>query len=67
MFLTFFRLQWVAHLEFSHNKDVSDLSWDNVETTLPRTEKLRSMVKAGIPHSLRPQVWLRLSGTVVLR
>ncbi|KAJ1525754.1 hypothetical protein ONE63_008960 [Megalurothrips usitatus] len=58
------RLQWVAHLEFSHNKDVSDLSWDNVETCLPRTEKLRSMVRAGIPHSLRSQVWMRLSGAL---
>nr|CAD7572075.1 unnamed protein product [Timema californicum] len=56
------RLQWVAHLEFSHNKEVCDLTWDKVDVRLPRTEKLRSMVHAGIPHSLRPQMWLRLSG-----
>ena len=59
-----FRLQWVAHLEFSHNKEVCDLTWDRVEVRLPRTEKLRSMVRAGIPHSLRPQMWMRLSGNV---
>ncbi|KAJ8873633.1 hypothetical protein PR048_024455 [Dryococelus australis] len=58
------RLQWVAHLEFSHNKEVCDLTWDKVDVRLPRTEKLRSMVHAGIPHSLRPQMWLRLSGNL---
>nr|CAD7426265.1 unnamed protein product [Timema monikensis] len=58
------RLQWVAHLEFSHNKEVCDLTWDKVDVRLPRTEKLRSMVHAGIPHSLRPQMWLRLSGAL---
>ncbi|XP_066995250.1 small G protein signaling modulator 3 homolog [Anabrus simplex] len=58
------RLQWVAHLEFSHNKEVCDLTWDKVEVVLPRTEKLRTMVRAGIPHSLRPQMWMRLSGAL---
>lgn len=58
------RLQWVAHLEFSHNKEVCDLTWDKVDVTLPRTEKLRAMVLAGIPHSLRPQMWMRLSGAL---
>lgn len=56
------RLQWVAHLEFSHNKEVSDLTWDKVEVRLPRTEKLSTMVRNGIPHSLRPQMWMRMSG-----
>ncbi|XP_046386904.1 small G protein signaling modulator 3 homolog [Ischnura elegans] len=58
------RLQWVAYLEFSHNKEVCDLTWDKVEVRLPRTEKLRSMIRAGIPHSLRPQMWMRLSGAL---
>lgn len=58
------RLQWIAHLEFSHNKEASELTWDNVAVTLPRTEKLRSMARAGIPHSLRPQMWMRLSGAL---
>lgn len=39
-----FRLQWVAHLEFSHNKEVSDLTWDKVEIQIPRTDKLLQMV-----------------------
>uniref|UniRef100_T1J9C7 RUN and TBC1 domain-containing protein 3 n=1 Tax=Strigamia maritima TaxID=126957 RepID=T1J9C7_STRMM len=58
------RLKWVAHLEFTHNNEVQDLTWDKVEARLPRTEKLRQMVRNGIPHSLRPQIWLRLSGAI---
>lgn len=58
------RQQWIAHLEFSHNKEASELTWDNVAVSLPRTEKLRNMVRAGIPHSLRPQMWMRLSGAL---
>lgn len=58
------RLQWVAHLEFAHNKEVSDLSWEKVEARLPRTDKLLSMVQSGIPHSLRPQMWMRMSGAL---
>lgn len=38
------------------------MTWDTVDVILPRTEKLRNMVRAGIPHSLRPQMWMRLSG-----
>ena len=33
-----------------------------VEARLPRSEKLKSMLKAGIPHSIRPQIWMRISG-----
>lgn len=56
------RLKWIAHLEFSHNKEATELTWDTVDVFLPRTEKLKNMVRAGIPHSLRPQMWMRLSG-----
>lgn len=50
------RLRWQAHLEFTHNHDVGDLTWDKIAVSLPRSEKLRSLVLAGIPHSMRPQV-----------
>lgn len=53
------RLRWQAHLEFTHNHDVGDLTWDKIAVSLPRSEKLRSLVLAGIPHSMRPQVKLR--------
>lgn len=58
------RLQWISHLEFSHNKEASDLTWDTVDIVLPRTEKLKNLVRAGIPHSLRPQMWMRMSGAL---
>lgn len=50
------RLRWQAHLEFTHNHDVGDLTWDKIAMSLPRSDKLRSLVLAGIPHSMRPQV-----------
>ena len=58
------RLMWIAYLEFTHNTEVGDLTWDKVQPRLLRTEKLCNMVRAGIPHSLRPQIWMRLSGAL---
>ncbi|KAG7172311.1 Small G protein signaling modulator 3-like [Homarus americanus] len=55
------RLQWIAYLEFSHSDEVGELTWEHVDVRLPRTDKLRGMVRAGVPHSLRPQLWMRLS------
>ncbi|XP_048473478.1 small G protein signaling modulator 3 isoform X1 [Rhincodon typus] len=58
------RLRWQAHLEFTHNHDVGDLTWDKIDVLLPRSQKLRSLVLSGIPHSMRPQIWMRLSGAL---
>ncbi|XP_019516134.1 PREDICTED: small G protein signaling modulator 3 isoform X1 [Hipposideros armiger] len=58
------RLRWQAHLEFTHNHDVGDLTWDKIAVSLARSDKLRSLVLAGIPHSMRPQLWMRLSGAL---
>ncbi|XP_046560313.1 small G protein signaling modulator 3 homolog isoform X3 [Haliotis rubra] len=58
------RLKWTAYLEFTHNNEVGDLTWDKVESQLPRSEKLKGMVRQGIPHSLRPQIWMRMSGAL---
>ncbi|GCB69147.1 hypothetical protein scyTo_0012372, partial [Scyliorhinus torazame] len=58
------RLRWQAHLEFTHNHDVGDLTWDKIDVLLPRSQKLRTLVLAGIPHTLRPQIWMRLSGAL---
>lgn len=58
------RLRWQAHLEFTHNHDVGDLTWDKIAVSLPRSEKLRSLVLAGIPHGMRPQVrWPQRPGS----
>lgn len=59
-----FRLMWIAYLEFTHNTEVGDLTWDKVQPRLLRTEKLCNMIRSGIPHSLRPQIWMRLSGAL---
>lgn len=58
------RAQWISYLEFSQHNEVSDIAWDTVDVVLPRTEKLRNMVRSGIAHSLRAQLWLRLSGAL---
>lgn len=50
------RLRWQAHLEFTHNHTVGDLTWDLIAPVLPRSERLHSLVLGGIPHSMRPQV-----------
>lgn len=50
------RLRWQAHLEFTHNHRVGDLTWDLIDPVLPQSERLRSLVFGGIPHSMRPQV-----------
>ena len=58
------RLQWIAHLEFTHNSETAPMSWENMAPVLPRTDRLRAMVRGGVPHSLRPQIWLRMSGAL---
>ncbi|KAK1799148.1 hypothetical protein P4O66_007399, partial [Electrophorus voltai] len=50
------RLRWQAHLEFTHNHMVGDLTWDLISPSLPRSDRLRSLVLGGIPHSMRPQI-----------
>ncbi|XP_041474245.1 small G protein signaling modulator 3 homolog isoform X4 [Lytechinus variegatus] len=56
------RLKWTAYFEFAHNTEVGDLTWESMESRLPQTEKLRSLVREGIPHSMRHQLWMRLCG-----
>jgi hypothetical protein len=59
------KLKWIAYLEFTLNADVgSSFSWDQV-TTLNKCEKLRAMIRGqGVPHSLRPFIWMRSSGAL---
>ncbi|XP_015108431.1 small G protein signaling modulator 3 homolog [Diachasma alloeum] len=58
--------QWITLLEFTRTQEISDISWENGKTDerLPRTEKLREMVRQGVPHSLRPRIWMRVSGAL---
>jgi small G protein signaling modulator 3 len=59
------KLKWIAYLEFTLNTDIgSSFSWDQV-TSLTRCDKLRVMIRGqGIPHSMRPFIWMRLSGAL---
>lgn len=59
------KLKWIAYLEFTLNADIgSSFSWEQV-VTLNRCEKLRGMIRGqGVPHSLRPFIWMRLSGAL---
>lgn len=59
------RLKWIAHLEFTHNQVVEDLTWDKVEPLLPKSDKLYDMIRKGVPHSLRPFIWPRLCGSTL--
>lgn len=54
------RKQWISYLE---NLYKNELPEKERITLKPHSELLRSMVRQGIPHSLRPQLWMRFSGT----
>ena len=40
------------------------LLWWQIESRLPRSEKLRQMVYQGVPHSIRSQIWMRTTGAL---
>jgi len=39
------RLKWIAHLEFTHEHVVGELTWDKIDPQLAKTEKLLDMIK----------------------
>ncbi len=59
-FVFVFSLQWIAQLNFDKGDEIS---WENVGLTLPKSNRLAEMVKRGIPHSLRYQLWMRFAGS----
>ncbi|XP_077979696.1 small G protein signaling modulator 3 homolog [Glandiceps talaboti] len=61
------RLKWTAYLEFTHNHNVGSLTWDKVDPVLNRSDKLRGLIQTGIPHSMRGQIWMRISGAMKKR
>jgi len=43
-------------------------AWDTMVESVTRTESLRALVlESGIPHGLRPAIWMRLSGATTKR
>lgn len=53
------RNKWISYFE---NVYIKELSEKERITLKPHSEILQSMVREGIPHSLRPQLWMRFSG-----
>ncbi|KAJ8037117.1 Small G protein signaling modulator 3-like [Holothuria leucospilota] len=56
------QLKWTAYFEFAHNQEVGDLTWEKLDSKLPPSDKLKELVHLGIPHNMRPKLWMRLSG-----
>ncbi|XP_022670532.1 small G protein signaling modulator 3-like [Varroa jacobsoni] len=58
------RDEWIGYLEFAHSDNTNaELTWHQIDRYLDKTDRLCTMItKKGIPHSLRPQLWMRLSG-----
>ncbi|CAD5118292.1 DgyrCDS7006 [Dimorphilus gyrociliatus] len=57
------RKQWIGFLKLLQKE--SELhSWRMVRNRLPKTKELYDMVIKGIPHSIRPKIWIRLTGAL---
>ncbi|KAI1732181.1 rab-GTPase-TBC domain-containing protein [Ditylenchus destructor] len=58
------RMKWLAHIQFTHENMQDELTWSRVNANRLRgTPKFHEMLdEHGIPHSLRPFLWPRLSG-----
>lgn len=57
------RMKFISLLEHSHSEGKMDLKWSQVDVEKIKGEKLEELVKyGGIPHSMRPYMWFRLSG-----
>jgi hypothetical protein len=57
------KLKWIAYLEFNLNSDLNTAFELQTIKTLNKCEKLKFLIRdEGISHSLRPFIWLRISG-----
>ena len=57
------KLKWIAYLEFNLNSDLNTEFQLQTIKTLNKCEKLKCLIRdEGISHSLRPFIWLRISG-----
>lgn len=55
-------MQWISYFENLCKNKLTEKEKNNLK---PHSEILQSMVRQGIPHSLRPQLWIRFSGIQV--
>uniref|UniRef100_A0AC34QSP7 RUN and TBC1 domain-containing protein 3 n=1 Tax=Panagrolaimus sp. JU765 TaxID=591449 RepID=A0AC34QSP7_9BILA len=57
------RMKWLAHIQFSTEQMENDLKWKSVNSEKLKGDKLNELLRSnGIPHSLRPFLWIRFSG-----
>ncbi|PAV79947.1 hypothetical protein WR25_13000 [Diploscapter pachys] len=57
------RLRFISMLEQAHAHVKDELHWSHIDASLLKNEKFEQLLKeGGIPHSMRPYLWARLSG-----
>lgn len=39
------KLKWIAHLEFTHQQVVGELTWEKVDNQLAKSDRLLDMIK----------------------
>ena len=62
------RTKWIAYLEFNYNESATPrMKWSQVEAHIRHTKVLDELVKGGLPHSMRTQLWLRFSNGILLK
>lgn len=62
------RAKWIAFLEFNYNESaLPRMKWSQVEMQIRHNKVLDELVKGGLPHSMRPQLWLHFSKGLTLR
>ncbi|XP_025418644.1 small G protein signaling modulator 3 homolog [Sipha flava] len=53
------RMEWISYFENMYKNESSETGKTSFK---PHSKTLQSMVRQGIPHSLRPQLWMKFSG-----
>lgn len=62
------RTKFIAYLEFNYNEAaIVNMKWSQVGEQIRHTKVLDELVKGGLPHSMRTQLWLRFSNGAQLR
>ncbi|RWS28615.1 Small G protein signaling modulator 3-like protein [Leptotrombidium deliense] len=61
------RNKWIAYIEFNYNEAaLPNMRWSQVELQMRHGKVLDELVKGGLPHSMRPQLWMRFSKGMTL-
>jgi hypothetical protein len=54
-------MEWISYFENMYKNESSETGKTSFK---PHSKTLQSMVRQGIPHSLRPQLWMKFSGII---